>query len=91
MVKNVWLVCFFQKQTKKENRITTNKSVITNYIKNENFKQIQLPFIFFNLFQEIKKTSNSSIKYQQTDKADTDARKINKIKFWSSKTINEYS
>ena len=44
MVKNVWLVCFFskkiQKQTNKENRITSNKSVITNYFKNENFKQI---------------------------------------------------
>ena len=69
---------FFQKQTKKENRITSNKSVITNYFKNENFTQIQLLFIFFNLFQEIKKTSNSSIKYQQTDKADKDAKKIKK-------------
>ena len=67
---------FFSKTNKKENRITSNKSVITNYFKNEHFKQIKLLFIyFFNLFQEIKKTSNSSIKYQQTDKADTDAKK----------------
>ena len=57
MVKNACLVSmFFSKRNKKENRITSNKSVITNYFKNEHFKQIKLLFIyFFNLFQEIKK------------------------------------
>ena len=32
-------------------------------------------YLFFSTFsRKLKKTSNSSIKYQQTDKADTDAK-----------------